>query len=848
MLFSEEFIQKNTPMMQGYLRLKNEHPDKLVFYRLGDFYELFYDDAFEAAKLLNINHTVRGYVEGEPIPMAGVPFHAVDNYLQKALAKNKSVVICEQVGEAGKGLMERKVSRIITPGTVIDNNLLEDKDVKILACLYNRGKNTDIAWINFASGEIWCNRILTENVYSELLRILPAEVLVTPNQVDKFAIPENMAVSFVSDDEFDTVLAEDKMKKTFGEQYLHRFGLPSQYPVASTISCLLQYLQVTQCIEIHHIQNIKWYKSNEYLMLDSNTKRHLELIHSSVASLGGVHESTLWSTLDTCANSMGSRLLKDWINYPVRNTDILKSRLDRVQYLKNEKSYQSWQCFAREWCDIERISTRISLKNVKPRELASLRDTFQGMPKLVAWGSSLPAHLQGFLVHAYPNESVAKLLSKYLMQTPNILVRDGDVIANGVDKELDSYREMQKGHDDFLKEFEAQEKISTGIPTLKVEFNNAQGFFISITKLHADKAPANYIRKQTLKNIERFTTPELKDYEQKALSAKERALNREKILWEELINKLQPYIPTLQKQAKTLAEWDVLNTFAQLANDFNYSRPTFNEDSHLSMVEGRHPVIERTRKTFVPNNLTLHDKSNMALITGPNMGGKSTVMRQLALITVMAHIGSFVPAKSFNTPNIDAIYTRIGANDDISNGRSTFMVEMSESSYILNNATHKSLVLLDELGRGTATYDGLSLAWSIAEHLANKIKSFTLFATHYLEMTELSHIYSHVKNYHVSASDQGDTLIFTYLLEEGPASKSYGIHVAELAGVHPEVISNARNKLHELEFKAESELSSPTNDYTSLEIIDLDMNHMTPHQAFIWLSDKQNNLKKRNQS
>lgn len=844
LLFSEEFIKKNTPMMQDYLRLKNQHPDKLVFYRLGDFYELFFDDAFEAAKVLSINHTVRGYVEGEPIPMAGIPFHAVDTYLKKAISKNKSIVICEQVGEAtpGKGIMERKVSKIITPGTVIDGGLLEDKETKILACMYKQGKNALISWINFSSGEIWCNRVAIENVYSELMRIAPVEILVVPEDVNHFVIPESIAVSFIPNSEFDAALAENKLVNMFGPQYSHIFGLPTGYYMGSTIAALINYLQVTQCIEIHHIQNIKMYKSHEFLMLDSNTKRHLELTHSSYGS-SGVNETTLWGTLDTCATSMGSRLLRDWINYPVRNTDIIKSRLDRVQYLLNEKAYKTWNGFARDWCDIERITTRISLKSVKPRELASLRDTFLSMPKLVSWGNQLPAHLQGFLTHAYPNEAIAKLLSKYLMQTPNILVRDGDVIANGVDKDLDTFREMQQGHDVFLKDYEEKEKVRTGIPTLKVDFNSAQGFFIAITKMNAEKAPDNYIRKQTLKNAERFTTAELMDYEQKALSAKERALSREKFLWDELINKLQPYIKTLQKQAKTLAEWDVLNAFALNADEYKYSRPQFSTDNTLSMVEGRHPTIERFYR-FVPNSLELKPSSNLALITGPNMGGKSTVMRQLALITLMAHIGSFVPAKEFKTPSIDAIFTRIGANDDISNGRSTFMVEMSESSYILNNATSKSLVLLDELGRGTATYDGLSLAWSIADFLANKSKSYSLFATHYLEMTELEKIYSNIKNYHVSVSDNGEELVFTYLLEPGAASRSYGIHVAELAGINPVVIANAKNKLHELEFQNGAvDNSSIKNDKTASEIANLDMNHMTPLQAFLWLSDKQKNLK-----
>lgn len=853
MNFSEEEIKKHTPMMQSYLKIKKDYKDKLVFYRLGDFYELFFQDAIDASKILGITLTRRGNNESGSIPMAGVPFHAVDGYIQKAVANNRSIVICEQVGEqiAGKGIMERKVSKIVTPGTVIDNGILADKDVKILACIYQKGKNTDISWINFASGDIWCNRVNNSNLYSELMRIQPAEIIVAENQINSFVIPEQVAVSLVADWEFEQTLAENTMKKLFGEQYIHRFGLPTNLATAPTISCMINYLKSTQCIEIHHIQNIKWYKSDEFLLLDSNTKKHLEIISSNFASPNTFSDNTLWNTLDKCSTSMGSRLLKDWLNYPIRNRDVLKSRLDRVEFLMSENApYKSWEGFANDWCDIERIGTRISLKTVRPRELAALRDTFQSMPKLVAWGEKLPPYLQGFLTHAYPNEGILKILSKYLMIEPSAWVRDGGVIANGVDSELDSCRDMQKGHNEFLKDFEAAEKIKTGIANLKVEFNNAQGFYISITRMHSEKVPTHYKRKQTLKNAERFTTAELIEYEQKALSAKDRALSREKILYDELLNKLQSYVSVLQKQAKILSEWDILNAFARMADERKYSRPVFNDKNILEIKEGRHPVIEVSlKKVFVPNDIVMSQEENLALITGPNMGGKSTVMRQLALITIMAHMGSFVPAKYFNCPEIDAIYTRIGANDDISNGRSTFMVEMSESSYILNNATNKSLVLLDELGRGTATYDGLSLAWSIASYLGNNIKAYTLFATHYLEMTELPELYSNVKNYHVSAIDQGNSLVFTYLLEKGPASRSYGVHVAELAGVNPEVINNAKEKLQELENAHHVQGSNvKSNKGISLEkeLLSLDLNQLTPMQALVWINNKKQKLKDSN--
>lgn len=842
----ENELRKHTPMMQAYLKIKKDFPDKLVFYRMGDFYELFFEDAIEASRILGITLTKRGTSDDSPIPMAGVPFHAVDAYIHKAVNNNKSVVICEQVGEAtpGKGLMERKVARIITPGTVIDNGVLQDKEIKILASIFVRGKNAEIAWMNFASGEIWCNRVGFHDVYSELMRINPVEVLLSDKQFSQTVIPDHIATSVVADWEFDFTLADNSLQKYFGSQYLHRFGLPANIPIAGVISSLLSYLKNTQCIEIHHIQNIKWYKGEDYLLLDSNTKRHLEILQSSVASIGGVNESTLWTALDRCSTSMGSRLLKDWLNYPIRDKEVLNSRFDRVSCLmEDNKPYKSWQGLANQWCDIERISTRLSLKTVKPRELSALRDTFRSMPKLISWGDTLPAHLRGFLVHAYPNEGIVKVLEKYLLEEPSVWIRDGLVIANGIDSELDSCRLMQKGHDEFLKDFETKEKIKTNIPNLKVEYNSAQGFYISISKSHSEKAPDHYKRRQTLKNAERYTTPELLEYEQKALSSKDRALSREKFLFEELLNKLQVYVPILQKQSKVLAEWDILNSFAQVSDERDYNRPQFKKYSSLKMVEGRHPVIEINRKNFVPNNLEVSSIHNLAIITGPNMGGKSTVMRQVALSVIMAHIGCFVPAKSFNIPEIDAIFTRIGANDDIGNGRSTFMVEMSETAYIVNNATDKSLILLDELGRGTATYDGLSLAWGIAEYLGVKTKALTFFATHYLEMTELEQQHNNVKNLHVSAIEQGNELVFTYLLQPGPASRSYGIHVAELAGIKPEIINSASEKLSQLEYlkSSKDEQSTVSNEFNN-NLENLNLNDMTPMQAFIWLSNQKNKI------
>lgn len=836
---TEEEIAKHTPMIQAYLRIKQEHPDKLIFYRMGDFYEMFFEDAVKASQLLGITLTKRGKSNGDPIEMAGVPFHAVETYLNRAIKKGCSVVICEQVGnsnsESGKGIMQRKITQILTPGTVVDNGVLEAKDTKYLASLYKKGNHIDISWINFASGEVWCNRIKVENYLSEIQRINPAEILISEKQAEFFNFPEEIAIKKLPEWEYEHVLANNNLINTFGSQYVYKYGLMDEN-IACVISTILNYLKETQCVEIRHIQNIKWFKSEDYIQIDNNSNRHLELTNSQ-------NKYTLWSVIDKCSTAMGSRMLKDWINYPIKNKETLNSRLNRIEYLKGEnKPYLTWANIASEWCDLERVSTKIALRSVRPRELTALRDTLRGMPKLTAWADNMPAHLKGFFSHALPSDAINKLLEKYLLEEVSVWVRDGQVIANGVDGELDECRNLQQNHNEFLKALEAKEKVNTNIPNLKVEYNSAQGFYISVSQSHLSKVPYHYQRKQTLKNAERFTTTELKEYEEKALSAKERALNREKILFEQLLDKLQPYVNILQKQAKILAEWDVLNSLSQVADENNYTRPTFNNLGIIEMVHGRHPIIEVFQKDFVPNSIRLDTKENLCIITGPNMGGKSTVMRQLALLTILAYMGSFVPAEHFSVGDVDAIYTRIGANDDIAHGRSTFMVEMSESAYILNNATEKSLVLLDELGRGTATYDGLSLAWSIAEYLGNMIHAYTLFATHYLEMTDLPNLYHNMKNYHVSAIDHDEHIVFTHLIEEGPANKSYGLHVAELAGVPDEVIHKAKHKLHILEKNDEKTIEVSENDLEN-ELMNLDILNMTPLQAMEWLHNNQKKLK-----
>ncbi len=822
-----------TPMISAFLEIKEQHQNKLVFYRMGDFYELFFDDAIIASKVLGITLTKRGTSKGdEPIPMAGIPFHSVDTYLQKCLKSGYSVVVCEQIGEPGKGLMERKVTKILTPGTVIESGILEHKENRYLASILKKGEYYDISWVNFSTGEIWFYKTTQNELNNIIQKINPSEIIISEKQAHFFNF-KNTTITKINDGDYDFVLAKQNMINLFGEQYIYKFGIEDE-SIISTVYSLINYLRETQNTEITHIQNIRLFKTNEFIQLDHNTQKHLELTTSSNLSL--------WESLDCCSTNMGSRRLKEWICNPIRNYEILKSRLNRVEYLKNEnKPYLSWHQIAKDWCDIERIATRISLKNVRPRELSSLRDTLRTMPKLVYWINSLPPEFRGFINHAIIDDSLLKLLEKFLLEEPSAWIRDGDVIANGIDQELDECRELQSGHSNFLKEYENKQKTLLNIPNLKVEYNSAQGFYISISNSHLEKIPNEYKRKQTLKNGERFITKELSEYEKLALSAKERGMAREKTLYSQLINKLQPYVNILLKQSKILSEWDILCSFAKIAYEQNYSKPQFNQNDEIIMIKGRHPIIEKIQKDFVPNDLYLNKKENLIILTGPNMGGKSTVMRQLALLTIMSHIGSFVPSQEFSICEIDSIFSRIGANDDIGAGRSTFMVEMTESAYILNNATSHSLILIDELGRGTATYDGLSLAWSISEYLGNKIKSYTIFATHYLEMTELPKLYSNIKNYHVSAVDQGDNIIFTHKIENGAANKSYGLHVAELAGINKEVLLNAKIKLKTLEKESPNVASDCQIKH---EILNLDLLNMNPIEVMSWLAQKQKELKK----
>jgi len=833
MKFSKEEISQQTPMMQSYMELKNQHPDKMLFFRLGDFYELFFDDAIEASKILNITLTKRNNSNNDGIPMAGVPFHAIEVYLQKLVYNGISIVICEQVGEpSSKGIMERKVSQIITPGTVIDSNLLNAKEIRILASVYKKHNSFEMAWINISNGEIYSYECSQEKLFEMFSQINPNEVLISEKQRTHIPL-DNYYCSYIPEWEFDQLTSDLNLKNIFGDNYHYKFGL-SKNKYSSVISTLINYIQNTQNIDHSFIQNIKEFHNDDYLKINHNTRKHLEFFDS---------KNCFYENIDQCSTAMGSRLLKNWLTYPIKDKNIIKSRYERVEFLFSEKKhYLTWKNIASDWCDIERISTRIAIKNVRPKELASLRDTLRSMNKLHAWAENLPNHIKGFFTHALPNESILKILEKYLMESPSSLIRDGNVIASGLSSELDECRDMQENHSEFLKKYEIEEKSKHNIPNLRVEFNSTQGFFITISNSHIDKVPDYYERKQTLKNCERFTTLYLKDYETKSLSAKEKSLQVEKKLYDELLQKLKVFVPTLIKQAKILAEWDILNAFAEMSDKHQYVKPKFG--SSFIIKESKHPCFKDNYNDFTPNDLIMGESFNSMIITGPNMGGKSTYMRQIGLLIIMAHLGSFVPASYFEIPEIDGIFSRIGAHDDITNKRSTFMVEMNETSYILNNATENSFVIIDELGRGTATYDGLSLAWSICEYFSNQIKSYTLFATHYLEMTDLENIYPNIKNYHVQAISQDEDIIFNHKVTKGAANKSYGIHVAKMAGINNEIIFNAKQKLHELENQHEKTSNTNFNcDSLCNEISGLDLINLSPLQALNLLHEFQKKIK-----
>ncbi|HSS46706.1 MAG TPA: DNA mismatch repair protein MutS, partial [Burkholderiales bacterium] len=738
----------HTPMMQQYLRIKSDYPHMLVFYRMGDFYELFYDDAERAARLLDITLPSRGESAGSPVKMAGVPYHSVEQYLARLIKLGESVAICEQIGDPAqaKGPVERKVVRIITPGTLTDSGLLDEKRDNLLLAIASQPKMLGLAWLNLAAGRLRVLEIPESQLASELERLQPSEILLP----DGFSHPllENCgpAVKRLAPWQFDFDTATRNLCKQFGTRDLSGFGCDGLHASVASAGALLEYARTAQGTAITHVNAIQVEHRDDFVRMDASTRRNLEISET----IRGESAPTLLSLLDACVTGMGSRLLRHWLHHPLCNHETIKLRLQAVSSLLGDAIYRNAHKTLRNCADIERITSRIALKSARPRDLSGLRDSLKQMPKLQEHIASLSSpRLAELSIALYVPEVLAELLQRTLQTEPSAMLRDGGVIADGYDTELDELRAISNNCGEFLIQLEARERSRTGLSTLKVEYNKVHGYYIEVSRVQAERVPDDYRRRQTMKNAERFITPELKAFEDKALSAAERALAREKQLYDALLGALAPYISTLQNVAAAVAELDVLATFAERAASLNYTLPEFSEEPGILIEDGRHPVVEKQVEHFIANSTKLASTRQMLLITGPNMGGKSTYMRQAALIVLLAHCGSFVPAKSAVIAPIDQIFTRIGSSDDLAGGRSTFMVEMTEAANILHHATEHSLVLVDEIGRGTSTFDGLALAWAIAAHLLEKNRSFTLFATHYFELTRLAQHYPQVANVHL---------------------------------------------------------------------------------------------------
>ncbi|WP_027707216.1 DNA mismatch repair protein MutS [Zooshikella ganghwensis] len=791
---------QHTPMMQQYLKIKQQHREELVFYRMGDFYELFYDDAKKAAHLLDITLTARGQSAGEPIPMAGIPFHSVDGYLAKLVKLGESVAICEQVGDpaTSKGPVERKVVRILTPGTISDEALLEERQDNLLAALHCHESTYGVATLDISSGRFHVTELTGfEAAQAELQRLSPAEILVSEDKDYESLLQPYKGLRKRAPWDFDYESAYQQLTHQFGTQDLAGFGCEHLSIAIEAAGCLLQYAKETQRTALPHLRALHVDRHEDSVILDAATRRNLEI----TTNLAGSQDNTLLSVMDRTATAMGSRLLNRWLNRPLRDHNTLTLRQQTITALLENYHYEGIHQTLKQIGDIERILARIALRSSRPRDLARLRDALAVLPDLQHLLQAINGGQIDQLaaqISTYPE--LVDLLQRAIIPNPPVVIRDGGVIAEGYDSELDELRAISENAGDYLIKLETEERQKTGISTLKVGYNRVHGYFIEISRQQAEQAPTHYIRRQTLKNAERFITPELKTFEDKALSSKSRALAREKQLYEQLIETLASELAPLQETAATLATLDVINNLAERAETLNFCKPTFTDIPGLSIEEGRHPVVEQVLdEPFVANSTALSNDRRMLIITGPNMGGKSTYMRQTALITLLAHIGSFVPATKTELSIVDRIFTRIGSSDDLAGGRSTFMVEMTETANILNNATPNSLVLMDEIGRGTSTFDGLSLAWACASHLAEQVQAFTLFATHYFELTALPEAHHNVANVHLNATEHNERIVFLHTVHDGPANQSYGLQVAQLAGVPHTVIGLAKEKLHQLE-------------------------------------------------
>ncbi len=840
----------HTPMMTQYLRIKADHPDKLLFYRMGDFYELFYDDAERAARLLGITLTSRGASAGVPIKMAGVPYHAVEQYLAKLVKLGESVAICEQIGDpaTSKGPVERKVARIVTPGTLTDAALLDDKRDNILMALHRERDTLGIAWLSLASGRYAILETAWGNLEAEIERLRPAEILAPDGLAQQLPEALKVPVKRMPPWSFDLDAARRNLCQQFGTHDLSGFGAEQMTIAIGAANALLDYVKTTQGASVAHLRALTVEQSSEWVRMDPATRRNLELTET----LRGEPAPTLLSLLDHCATAMGSRLLRYTVHHPLTNRSILRARHAAIGEWIQTRGHERLHAVLRTFVDVERITSRVALRTARPRDLSGLRDTLKQLPALHALtADSNCERITAINRHLDLPPDLAALLAKAIQPEPAAVIREGGVINDGFDAELDELRGIQTNCGDFLLALEAREKARTGINTLKVEYNRVHGFYIEVSRAQSDNVPDDYRRRQTLKNAERYITPELKTFEDKALSAQDRALAREKLLYEQVLDALAPHIAALQGAAAALAELDLLSTFAERAAALDWCAPQFCDDTVIEIDAGRHPVVQAQVDQYIPNDVRLSPARQLLLITGPNMGGKSTYMRQVAIIVLLAHCGSFVPAARARIGAVDQIFTRIGAADDLAGGRSTFMVEMTEAAYILHHATPKSLVLMDEIGRGTSTYDGLALAGAIARHLVEKSRCYTLFATHYFELTELAVRFKEVANVHFDAVEHKDHIVFLHSVEEGPANQSYGLQVAQLAGVPTSVIRAARRNLQELEEKgraanpqrdlfshaaAEAEAPEPQQAHPligALRAVDPDA--LTPRAALEWL-------------
>ncbi len=832
---------QHTPMMQQYLRIKAEHPQDLVFYRMGDFYELFHDDARRAAEILDITLTARGKSAGQPIPMAGVPYHAAEGYLARLVRAGVSVAICEQIGDpaTSKGPVERRVVRVVTPGTLSDEALLEDRVDNLLLAVNARGEDYGLAWLDLSSGRFQVSEVKgDEALTGELQRLNPAEILYL-DTLEHPAVTGRGGARAQPEWEFDLASAERALNTQFQTHDLQGFGCAHLALALGAAGCLLQYVKDTQRSNLPHIRALSHENRADSVILDAATRRNLEID----TNLAGGSNNTLLSVMDRAVTAMGSRLLRRWLHRPLTDPAQLRERQAAVAALLADYHFEGLREALKAIGDMERILARVALRSARPRDLTRLGASLAALPRLREALAACEAPRLAQLVDLtgeYP--ALVDLLARALVDNPPVVLRDGGVIGDGYDEELDELRAISTHAGDYLLEIERREREATGISTLKVGYNRVHGYYIEISRAQSGQAPDSYVRRQTLKNAERFITPELKTFEDKALSSKSRALAREKLLYEQLLERLNEDLAALQDSAAAVSEIDVLANLAERADRLDLCLPEFTDEPVFEVADGRHLVVEQVlEEPFIANDTLLTARRRMLLITGPNMGGKSTYMRQNAVIALLAHIGSYVPASAARLAPLDRIFTRIGSSDDLASGRSTFMVEMTETANILHNATPRSLVLMDEVGRGTSTFDGLSLAWAAAVALARTVQSFTLFATHYFELTALPAQCDTMANVHLDATEHEDHVVFLHNIQEGPADRSYGLQVAKLAGIPGPVLKAAAAKLAELErgrrpssepAPAQAELFAGSDPHPAVEALEsLDIDGLSPREA-----------------